>query len=96
MDGQGRMDDELKKRIGKFSQNVGMLYPLLKVKEIPTEIKALIYKTILRPILLYGSECWTMNTVHKSRVEAAEMRVLRVIRGISLRDRVRSERIRTD
>src|ERR1700755_3647868 len=37
-----------------------------------------------------------MNTVHKSRLEAAEMRVLRVIRGISLRDRVRSERIRTD
>lgn len=96
MDGQGRMDDELKERIGKFSQNVGMLYPLLKGKEIPTEIKALIYKTILRPILLYGSECWAMNTVHKSRLEAAEMRVLRVIRGISLRDRVRSERIRTD
>ena len=41
-------------------------------------------------------DCWAMNTAHKSRLEAAEMRVLRVIRGISLRDRVRSERIRTD
>src|SRR6201990_2655800 len=93
---EGRQEDKLRERIGKFSKNVGMLYPLLKDRGIPTEVKVLIYKTILRPILLYGSECWAMNTVHNSRIESAEMRVLRVIRGISLRDRVRSERIRTD
>ena len=37
-----------------------------------------------------------MNTVQKSRLEAAEMRVLRVIRGVSLRDRMRSERVREE
>ena len=95
-DDQGRQDDELKGRIGRFSQNVGMLYPLLKEKGIPTEVKILIYKTILRPILLYGSECWAMNTMQKSRIEAAEMRVLRLIRGVSLRDRMRSELVRRE
>ena len=38
-DDQGRQDDELKGRIGRFSQNVGMLYPLLKEKGIPTKLK---------------------------------------------------------
>ena len=69
-----------------------MLYQLLKERGIPTEVKVLIYKTILRPILLYGS----MNKVHKNRIKAAEMRVLRVIRGASLRDRMRSELVREE
>src|ERR1700755_2610426 len=93
---EGRQEDKLRERIGKFSKNVGMLYPLLKERGIPTEVKVLIYTTILRPILLYGSECWAMNRVHKSRIEAAEMRVLRVIRGVSLRDRMRSELVRQE
>ena len=84
---EGRLQDKLRGRVGRFSNNVGMLYPLLKERGIPTEVKVLIYKTILRSILLYGSECWAMNRVHKSRIEAAEMRLLRVIRGVSLRER---------
>ena len=43
----------MKERKGKFSRNVGMLYPLLKEKRIAREVKVMIYKTILRPILLY-------------------------------------------
>src|SRR5215469_8482516 len=56
----------------------------------------MIYKTILRPIFLYGSECWTLNTAQKNKVKAAEMRVLRVIRGVSRRDRLRSGAVRED
>src|ERR1700755_3687053 len=74
---EGRQEDELRERIGRFSKNVGMLYPLLKERGIPTEVKVLIYKTIIRPILLYDSECWTMITEHKNRIEVAKMRVLR-------------------
>ena len=67
--------------MGKFSRNVGMLYPLLREEGVPCEVKVLIYKTVLRPILLYGSECWALNTVHKSKIVAVKMRVLRLIRG---------------
>lgn len=56
LDGQGRLDEELKERIGKFSQTLGMLYLLLRGKEIIIEIKVLIYKTTLKPNLLYGLE----------------------------------------
>src|SRR5215469_6663558 len=56
----------------------------------------MIYKTILRPIFLYGSECWTLNTAQKSKMKEAEIRVLRVIRGVSRRDRLRSGAVRED
>lgn len=96
LDSRGKQEKELNERIGKFSKNVGMLYPLLKERGVPREVKVTIYDTVLRPILLYGSECWTLNTVQKNKLEAAEMRVLRLIRGVTLRERMRSERIRED
>src|SRR5678815_3360228 len=42
------------------------------------------------------SECWVLNTIHKSKIEAAEMRMLRLIIGVTLGDRVRSEAIREE
>ncbi|KAL7636085.1 UNVERIFIED_CONTAM: hypothetical protein RMT77_013904 [Armadillidium vulgare] len=94
-DEEGRLEDELRERIRRFSKNVGRLYQLLKERGIQTEVKVLIYKTILRSILVYGSECWTVNTVYKSRIEATEMRVLRIFRGVSLRDSM-SELVREE
>ena len=66
------------------------MYPLLQEKSIPTRVKVLIYKTILRPLLTYGSEIWTLTTKLKSKIQAAEMRVLRLIKGITRRDRKRN------
>src|SRR5678815_3778400 len=63
---------------------------------IRDRVKMVIYKTILRPLLVYGSECWALNTAQMGRVEATEMRVLRLIEGVTLRDRRRSEEIRRE
>ena len=58
------------------------MYPILKDKFIPRECKITIYKTVCKPILLYGAETWTLTTKIKGRIQAAEMRVLRLIRGV--------------
>ena len=70
-------------RIKKYSMNVGLLYPLLKERHVPRAVKVLIYKSILRPILTYGCEAWTLTAATKSKVQAAEMRVLRLIKGVT-------------
>ena len=62
-------------RIQKFNANLNMLYPLLKDKNIPIQCKVTIYTTILRPILLYGSETWSMTKKLESKIGATEMRV---------------------
>ena len=88
------MEEEVNNRITKFTRNLIALYPLMKEKEIPKDVKVCIYTTVLRPVLLYGSETWTLTSKLKSRIQATEMRVLRLIYGVTRRDRVRNEVIR--
>ena len=76
--------------------NVGMLYPLLKGRHVPRAVKVLIYTSILRPISTFGCEVWTLTSAAKSKVQAAEMRVLRLIKGVTSRDRLRNEDIRAE
>ena len=92
----GVKDITINDRIQKFSSNVGLLYPLLKDKHVPKKVKTVIYTTILRPVLLYGCESWTLTSVLKSKIQAAEMRVLRLIKGVTRRDRLRNVDIRKE
>jgi hypothetical protein len=54
------------------------------------------YKVIARPTLLYGSETWTTTKRDVNRLEAAEMRFLRRVKGYTRLDIIRSEVIRKD
>ena len=50
----------------------------------------MIHKTILWPILLYGHESWVTTKRLDSRIQAADMKVLRLIKGVTRRDRIRN------
>jgi hypothetical protein len=54
------------------------------------------YKVIARPTLLYGSETRTTVKRDVNRLEAAEMRFLRSVKGYTRLDKIRSEVIRKD
>lgn len=88
------IEDEINNRIAKFTSNLNCLYPLFKERQIPKEVKVCIYTTILRPVLLYGAETWTLTKRLQSKIQATEMRILRLIYGVTRRDRVRNETIR--
>jgi hypothetical protein len=90
----GRMEPEIDNRISKYSRSVSALYPLLKERNIPTQVRVHIFNAILKPILLYGCETWVLTERLKSKVQAAEMRVLRLIVGVTRRDRLTNNRIR--
>src|SRR6218665_309346 len=53
-----------------------------------------IYKSMIRPVMMYGAEAWTLTRKEEELLERAEMRMLRWILGVSLRDRRRNEDIR--
>ncbi|EPB67324.1 hypothetical protein ANCCEY_13583, partial [Ancylostoma ceylanicum] len=40
-------------------------------------LKGKVYRTIVRPALLYGSECWPVSKTHERMLNTAEMRMLR-------------------
>ena len=87
---------EITQRINKFNNNLYMLYPLMKDRNIPRKVKTLIYTSILRPVLTYGHESWTLTSKTRSQIQAAEMKVLRLIRGVTRLDRLRNEDIRRE
>ena len=63
-------------------------------KKMPMKLKMKIYKTVIRPVLLYGGETWALRRKEEQLLERTEMRMIRWINGISLRERIESEDIR--
>ena len=65
-------------------------------KKILKKLKCLIYKTVVRPVMLYGAECWTAGKKEEALIERTEMRMLRRIAGVTVKDMQRSEKIREE
>ena len=55
-----------------------------------------LYNHIMHPVLLYGAESWTMGKKAERILEATEMRMLRKIKGITLKDKEKSENNRKE
>ena len=55
-----------------------------------------LYKVVARPSLLYGSETWVTMKRDMTRLEAAEMRFPRSVKGYKRLDKIRSEAIRKE
>ncbi|EYC11789.1 hypothetical protein Y032_0049g1768 [Ancylostoma ceylanicum] len=58
-------------------------------------LKGKVCRTVVRPALLYGSECWPVSKTHERMLNTAEIRMLRWACGFTRCDRVRNEDIRT-
>jgi hypothetical protein len=54
------------------------------------------YKVVARPTLLYSSETWVTMKRDMTRLEAAEMRFLRSVKGYTRLDKLRREVIRKE
>ena len=65
-------------------------------KYMPRKLKIKLYMTVIRPVLLYGVECWTVRKKEEQIFEKTEMQMLRRIKGVTLRDRVKSVDIRKE
>ena len=72
------------------------LGPVIADKKIPVKLKVKLYTTVVRPVLLYGAECWTGGSKIERLLEATEMRMLRRIKGVTLKDKVKSVDIRKE
>jgi len=69
-------------------------YKTLKENLTNTQMK--FCKVVARPSLLCGSEIWVTTQRDMTRLEAAEMRVLRSVTGYTRLDKIRSEDMRQE
>ena len=74
----------------KFRQLSGVL----TAKNVALRLKGKVYATCVRSAMLYGSETWAVNKEQENRFERAEMRMVRWMCGVSLRERKTSAELR--
>ena len=54
---------------------------------MPRELKTKLYMAVIRMVLLYGAEYWTDGKKEEQILEKTQMRMLRRIKGVTLRDK---------
>ena len=83
---EGGCSKEVELRISKAWNKWRELTGILCDKKIPSKLKALVYKTAIRPALVYGNETWPITGRLSDKVNSCEMRMLRYCLGISLEE----------
>jgi len=54
---------------------------MLKPKNINKKYKVIIYKTLIKPVLMYGAETWVLSKAYELRLGVFERKILRSIYG---------------
>ena len=83
------MNQILTKKINRFQRTCGTIKKHLQ--KTPYRYPNEIFYVVARPTLLNGSETWVTTTRDMTRLEAAEMRFLRSVKGHARLDKIRSE-----
>jgi len=60
-------------------------------KRILIRLKGKFYKTVVRLVIIYGSECRAIDKTMKRSMNVADMRILRGMSGVTREDRIRNE-----
>ena len=88
------LDAEMTHRIQSGWKNWKRISGILCDRRISLRVKGKVYKTVVRPAMMYSAETWAVKKAQEKLQEVAEMRMLRWMSGVTKLDRIRNERIR--
>ena len=63
-------------------------------RRIRLRVKGKVYKTVVRPAMMYGAETCAAKKAQEKKLDVAEIRMLRWMNGVTKLDRIKNERIR--
>ena len=64
--------------------------------KMPVELKDKVFKTIIRPAMTYGSECWTIKKIDENKLNSIEMRMMKWARRKNRLDHIRNDDTRKE
>ncbi len=91
--GRSNFEKEVNHRIQLGWAAFGKLRNIL-TSEIPQCLKTKVFEQCVLPVLIYGSETWTLTMGLIRRLKVTQRAMERAMLGVSLRDRIRNEEIR--
>jgi len=71
-------DKDIEQRIGLASGIVRKLRTVWTAKDISTETKVMLYKTLIQSVVLYNAETWTLKQEQKRKLRVFVMAVLMI------------------
>ena len=89
-DANGGAEKDVNNRVkiawSKWRETTGVMCD----RNIPTKLKDKMYKTAIKPAMVYGAECWAVRKKEERKFHTTEMRMLRWARGKTRLDHVRN------
>jgi hypothetical protein len=73
--------EEVQNRIAVANRFYFSLQKHFKANLISTNMKILLYKMLVHPVVLYRTECWTLSRMNENLVDVFEQKILRRIYG---------------
>ena len=90
----GDLDADMTHQIESGWTNWKWVSGILCDRRISLRVKGKVYKTVIRPAMMYGAETWAVKKAQGKKLDVAEMRMLTWMSGVTKLDRIRNERIR--
>ena len=90
----GELNAEVTHRVQSGRKNRKRVAGVLCDRRMNVKIKGTVYRTVVRPALMYVAETWVLEKAQEKKLEVAEMRMLRWMCGVTKLDKIRNERIR--
>jgi hypothetical protein len=91
---EGEIDKDVSQRIRVGWVKWRQISDVLCDKKVPNKLKDKFYKTIIRPAMMYDTECWATKGQHVQKMSVVEMRMLRWICSHTRKNRIRNDDIR--
>ena len=92
----GECGKEVKKRVQAGWNGWRKVSGVMCDRRVSAKMKGKVYKTVVRPAMLFGLETVSLRKRQEAELEVAEMKMLRFSLGVTRMDRIRNEYIRED
>ena len=90
----GDADAAVEARIGIGSNKFRQLVPLLTNKDMSLIMRGRLYSSCVRSSMLHESETWTVRIENVVAIQRAEMRMVKWMGGVKLKDRLPSKELK--
>ena len=91
----GGCEREVKKRVQAGWNGWRKVSGVICDKRLPARVKGKVYSSVVRPAMVYGLETVAVTKKQVEEMEVAEMKMLRFAMGVTRKDKIRNEHIRS-
>ena len=91
----GGCEREVKKRVQAVWNRWRKVSGVICDRRLPARVKGKVYSSVVRPAMVYGLETVAVTKKQVEEMEVAEMKMLRFAMGVTRKEKIRNEYIRS-